>query len=287
MWVITGASGELGRRIVESALRRRPASEIGVSVRDVAKVQGLAERGVRVRGADFEDATALHAAFEGASQLVLVSSNARAIGGDSLAQHRRAIEVARAVGVKRILYTSHMAASATSAFPPMHDHAATEALLAQSGVAWTALRNGFYASSALAMCADGIARGVLSFPEDGKVSWTSHDDLAEAAAAILERDGEFEGPTPPLVASEALDLADIAALATEVRGRDVRREVVTDEVLRERMAGIHPARVAITLGLFRASRDGEFVSSDRTLETLLGRRPQPLRSLMSAEPSSR
>jgi NAD(P)H dehydrogenase (quinone) len=282
MWIITGASGQLGRQIVASVLTRVPVEQVGVSVRDVEKAGDLLAQGVRVRRGDYDDRAALEHAFEGATQVVLVSSNGRASGADPIEQHRNAIEAARSAGVRRILYTSHMAAGAASAFPPMHDHAATESLLAHSGLAWTSLRNGFYASSALAMAADGLARGLLSFPEDGKVSWTAHRDLADATAAILADEGRFEGATPPLTAPQALDLTDLAGIATEVLGRPVTREVISDDVFRTRMIGhgVPAARLAVMLGLFQASRCGEFAPSDPTLERLLGRAPTTLRSLL-------
>lgn len=193
MIVVTGATGKLGGRVVEELLARLPADQVGASVRDLVKAAALARRGVRVRHGDFDDPGSLAAAFEGASQVLIVSSNARAQGGDPLAQHRAAIDAARAASVRRIVYTSHMAVSASSAFPPMHDHAATEAMLREAGVGWTALRNGFYASTVPAMVGDAASSGVLAAPKDGKVSWTAHRDLAAAAAAVLLQDGRFEG----------------------------------------------------------------------------------------------
>ena len=77
----------------------------------------------------------------------------------------------------------------------MRDHAATEEGLRQSGLAWTALRNGFYASSSLLFLGDALKTGVLEMPADGKVSWTAHADLAEAAAIVLANEGKYEGPT--------------------------------------------------------------------------------------------
>lgn len=287
-WIITGASGLLGRQIVESVLRRAPEQQIAVSVRNAEKAEDLAERGVRVRQASYDDRAALEHAFEGATQVVLVSSNGRAFGADPLAQHHNAIEAAKAVGARRIVYTSHMAASSTSAFAPMHDHAATEAMLAQSGIAWTALRNGFYASSLLAMTAEGLARGVLTFPQDGKVSWTAHRDLADATAEILADEGRFAGPTPPLTSAQLLDLEDFATLAAEVLGRPIQRTVVSDEELKQHLTsqGVPAVRIAITLGLFQASRRDEFASSDPTLERLIGRAPTSVRALL-AETASR
>ncbi len=275
MIIVTGATGQLGRAIVEQLVRRVPASEVGVSVREPEKAAELAALGVRVRQGDFDAPEELSRAFEGATQVLLVSSNARAYGGDTLAQHRGAIAASRAVGARRIVYTSHMAASHTSAFAPMLDHAATEALLRESGLAWTSLRNGFYAASGVALLGDALRTGVVEAPADGKVSWTAHADLAEAAAVVLASEGRFDGPTPPLTGSQALDLAELAEIAAQLRQQPVQRKTISDEELRARMMGRGlPEHVAsIAVGLYIASRNGEFSTVDGTLEQLLGRRP--------------
>ena len=285
MIVVTGASGQLGRSVVQQLLKRLPAAELGVSVRNPEKAQDLAALGVRVRRGDFEDAEGLRHAFEGAAQVLLVSSNARASGGDPIAQHRTAIDAAKAAGAGRILYTSQIAASPTSAFNPALDHAATEALLRASGVPFTALRNGFYANSAVAMLRRASTGGELVTPADGKFSWTAHADLAEAAAVILCDEGRFDGPTPPLTGSEALDFGELCALASEVTGRELKRTSVTDDVYCENMvkAGT-PLRVAhFALGMFVAGRRGEFAAVDPTLEQLLGRRPLTFKEILAAQ----
>ncbi len=288
MIVVTGASGQLGRMIVEQLLLLMPAAQIGASVRDPEKAQELAQRGVRVRRGDFTDPDSLLSAFEGATQVLLVSSNASAYGGDPIAQHRTALDAARASGVGRIVYTSHMGASPTSAFPPMRDHAATEEMLRSCGMVWTSLRNGFYASSGIQLMGKAPETGVINAPADGKVSWTTHANLAEAAAYVLTHEGEFDGPTPPLTASEALDLADLAALASDVLGRPVRREVQPDGDAQAGMAarGLPPHVVDIVLGLYRASRVGEFATVDPTLSRLLGHSPMPMRESLKASLSA-
>ena len=283
MIIVTGATGRLGRAIVERLLERLPADQVGASVRDPARAAELATAGVRVRRGDFAEPETLRDAFEGATQLLMVSSNARATGGDTLAQHEAAIEAARAVGARRIVYTSHMAAGAASAFPPMRDHAATEEMLRLSGVAWTALRHGFYAASGVGLMGDALTTGVIEAPADGSVSWTAHADLAEAAALLLLGEGRYDGPTPPLTAAQALDLAELAGVASALLGRSIRREVIADEELRARVTarGLPPGAVAAVLGLYVASRNGEFATVDPTLERLLGRRPTSMRDVLA------
>ncbi len=284
MIIVTGATGQLGHAIVEALARRMPAGGIVASVRDPAKAADLAALGVDIRHGDFAQPTSLATAFKGATQLLLVSSNAAATGGDPLAQHRAAIDAARAVGIRRIIYTSHMAASPISAFPPMLDHVATEEMLAASGLAWTALRNGFYATSGLTLMGNFAQTAQIEAPADGKVAWTAHADLAEAAAAILADEGRFDGPTPPLTGSTALDLADLAAIASDLLGRPVTRALITDADLEARMAGhgVPPARAGIALGLYRAARAGEFSRLDPTLEQLIGRPAIGMRDVIAA-----
>lgn len=283
MIIVTGATGQLGGLIVERLLDLMPAGRIGVSVRNPAKAQALAKRGVRVRQGDFAEPDSLPVAFEGASQVLVVSSNARAVGGDTLSQHQAAIAAARTAGVQRIVYTSHMAAAATSAFPPMHDHMATEDMLRQSGLAWTALRNGFYAESVPLYLGDAMSSRHLAVPQDGKVAWTSHADLAAGAARILVDEGRFDGPTPPLTASRAQDFNDIAQILGDLTGHPVARQLIADDMLATRLAALSmpPSVVRITLGFYQAARLGEFSATHPTLRELIGREPAALRDLLA------
>ena len=270
---------------LKQLLGRLPADQVAASARDVGKADDLVRRGVRVRHGDFAEPASLASAFEGASQLLLVSSNAAASGGDPLAQHRAAISAAKSAGVRRVVYTSHMGASASSAFPPMHTHAATEDMLREAGIAWTALRNGFYAATVPMMVGDAATSGVLAAPQDGKVSWTAHADLAAAAAYILLQEGRFNGPTPPLTGLEALDLADIATILSELHNRPIKRRLVLDEEQAETMArrGAPPVVVATTLAMYRAAQVGEFATVDPTLAALIGRTPMTVRDLMNEQ----
>jgi NAD(P)H dehydrogenase (quinone) len=265
--VVTGANGQLGRAVVEGLLRRLPAEEIGVSVRDPARAADL---GVLVRQGDFTDPAGLAHAFDGASKVLVVSTDSS--GEAAVQQHRAAVEAAAKAGVERILYTSHMGANPSSPFPPMPDHAATEAALRASGVPFTALRNGFYATTVPMLLAGALESGELAAPEDGPVAWTTHADLAAAAVLALTEDG-LDGPTPPLTGPDAVDLAGIAEIVTKITGRTVRRVVVSDVDYRAGLVahGLPEWQADLLVGMFVASRRGEFAPADPTLAHLLGR----------------
>lgn len=273
MIIVTGATGLLGRRIVESLLQRVPADRVGVSVRDPRKAQDLAERGVRVRQGSFTDPDGLAHAFEGADQVLIVSVDK--LGEEAVRQHQVAIDGAVTAGARRILYTSHMGSGPASQFEPCRDHAADEQALQACGVPFTSLRNGFYAASAVRFFGQAAETGQLVLPEDGAVSWTAHADLAEAAAAILTEEGRFDGPTPPLTAAQAIDFDEIAALATELTGRPIERVTVSDEEFRQQMAGygVPAAQTNMMVDIFAAGRAGEFAAVDPTLAKLIGHEP--------------
>jgi NAD(P)H dehydrogenase (quinone) len=278
--IVTGATGALNGATVDHLLERVPARDVAVAVRDVAKAQRFAERGVTVRQGDYADPASLPGAFEGADQLLLVSSNDP--GADAVSLHRTAIEAAVAAGVGRILYTSHQGAGLDSPFFPAHDHAVTEQLLGGSGVAWTSLRNGFYAHSLNWLTGPWRETGVITVPADGPVSWTAREDAAEAAAIILASNGAYNGPTT-LTASEAPTFEDIAAIASELTGRKIQRVLMdeNDWVAAQVAQGAPESRARFTLGMYQAAQQGRFAGVDPLLASLLGREPRTARDLLA------
>jgi NAD(P)H dehydrogenase (quinone) len=280
MIVITGATGALNGATVEHLLKRIPADQIGVSVRDSAKARHFADRGVRVRRGSYDDPAALLDSFEGADQVLLVSASDP--GADAAGLHRVGIETAVAAGARRILYTSHQHTGLDSPFRPARDHAATEALLADSGVAWTSLRNGFYAHSLDWLLGPWRETGVIATPADGAVSWTERADEAEAAAVILAGERHFDGPVT-LTASAAVTFGEIAAIASGLTGRDIRRVVLDDEKwVTEQVAQGTPEFMArFLLGFYQAARQGRFAEVDPLLGELLGRQPRTVRDLLA------
>lgn len=283
MIIVTGATGQLGAQIVDRLLARVPPASVGVSVRDPARAGALAKRGVRVRAGDFTDPATLRHAFEGADQVLVVSAAIR--GPGAVAANCAAVDAAVAAGARRVLYTSHQAASPTSLFPAQVAHAATEAHLAAAGVPFTALRHGFYASALAMHVPVARATGRLVVPQDGPVSWTAHADLAEVAAAALATEGLLDGVTPPLTAPVALDLAGVADLLGDLTGRTVTCEVVADDVWQASAVerGLPPAAAEFALGMFRAARRGEFAVTDPTLERLLGRPATDVRTVLRSQ----
>lgn len=281
MIVVTGANGQLGRNIVAELLQRLPADQIVASVREPAKAAEYAARGVAVRAGDFSKPGELGVAFAGATQVLVTSVDK--LGEPALKMHQDAITAACAAGARRVLYTSHMGAWSDSSFAPARDHTATEVFLATAGTPFTSLRHGFYAESCLHMIGHGLAAGELRVPEDGPVSWTARADLAEADAIILADEGRFDGITPPLTAAEAFTMADLAAIASELSGREVKHVTVSDqEWLNAAVARGAPAPMAeLLLGSYRASRRGDFAATDATLATLLGRRPKTMQDVLA------
>jgi NAD(P)H dehydrogenase (quinone) len=280
MIIVTGATGALNGATVEHLLKLVPADRIGVSVRDVTKAQHLADRGVRVRRGSYDDPAALLDSFEGAEQVLLVSSNDA--DADQVSLHRVGIEAAVAAGVGRILYTSHQSVGLDSPFKPARDHAATEALLAGSGTAWTSLRNGFYAHTLDWLLGPWRETGTIAAPADGPVSWTDRGDEAEAAAVILAGPRPFDGPVT-LTADAAVTFGDIAGTASELTGRDISRVVVDDDAwVAGLMAHGTPEPMArLLLGTFLAAREGRFAGVDPLLGDLLGRKPRTVRDLLA------
>jgi len=280
MIVITGATGALNGATAEHLLTRLPAGEIAVVARDTGKARRFADRGIEVRYGDYADPGSLPAAFTGADQLLLVSSSDPA--ADAVALHRAAIDAAVKAGVGRVLYTSHQGAAADTPFGPGRDHAATEQALAESGLPWTSLRNGFYMHSLQWLLGPWRETGVIAVPADGPVSWTSRSEAAEAATAIILSDGAHDGPVT-ITAGSAPTFADIAGIASHVTGRAIRSELLDPaDWTRGQVAAGNPEFMArFLLGMYQAAAGGFFAGTDPLLHTLIGHEPQTVQDYLA------
>jgi NAD(P)H dehydrogenase (quinone) len=234
--VVTGATGHLGRLVVESLLRRGvPADQIVAAGRKTDKIAGLAERGVEVRHVDFDAPETLAPAFAGAEKLLLVSGSDL---GKRLPQHRNAVEAAKAAGVGLIVYTSAPKADST----PMKlaaEHLATEELIRASGLPFVILRNGWYLEIYTGQIPASVERGaIVGSAGDGKVSAAARADFADAAAAVLAADpAEHAGQVYELGGDEAFTLTDLADEVTRQTGSKVIYQDVPVEEYRKILEG--------------------------------------------------
>jgi NAD(P)H dehydrogenase (quinone) len=287
MLMITGASGQLGRRTVELLRERVDASQIVALSRTPEK---LADLGVATRAADFSDPAGLLRAFDGAERLLLVSTDDLRPGGHRLQQHTNAVEAAVKAGVGHVLYTSAPRATDSGNDAPITpDHAATERVLAASGLTYTSLRNNLYADLLLLLSAPGaIASGVLaSNSGDGRTGFGVREDYAAASAALLAVGGH-ENETLELTGPAALNIADIAVILSELAGRPIRYQPRSDaEATAAFVAHGIPAPIAAILAdIGRATRDGWFDLVTTNVEALTGRPATTVQAFLAANRSA-
>ncbi|HEY3481719.1 MAG TPA: SDR family oxidoreductase [Streptomyces sp.] len=274
MIVVTGATGQLGRLVVEGLLKKVPPAEVVAAVRDPEKAAGFAARGVQVRRADYDDPASLTAAFAGADKVLLISSSTP---GQRLAQHQAVVDAAREAGVSQLAYTSVLAADTTKIFVAP-DHKATEELIRASGVPFTFLRNGWYTENYAATVAQALATGSFAGSAgDGRLGAVPRADFAEAAVEVLTGEGHL-GQVYELAGDESWSYADFAAALAAASGKPVSYQDVPaaehQRLLVE--AGVPAAFAAMLADADRGIADGELSSTSGDLRKLIGRPTTPL-----------
>ncbi|MCP8892711.1 SDR family oxidoreductase, partial [Sphingomonas faeni] len=211
---VTGATGQLGRLVIESLKRKLTGEPIVALVRSPEKASDL---GVEARAFDYAQPETLAPALAGVDTLLLISSSEV---GQREPQHRNVIEAAKQAGIKRIVYTSLLHAD-RSPISLGEEHRATEALLASSGIPTTLLRNGWYTENYTGSIPAALENGALvGSAGEGRLSLATRADYAQAAAIVLTSDGH-EGKTYELAGDDAVMLADLAAEISRQTGRDI------------------------------------------------------------------
>ncbi|MCA8829887.1 SDR family oxidoreductase [Hymenobacter pini] len=274
---VTGATGQLGRLVVEKLKARVPAHEIIALVRNPAKATDL---GVEVREADYAQPATLSAALAGVDKLLLISSSEV---GKRAEQHRNVIEAAKQAGVKHIVYTSVLHAD-TSPLSLADEHRATEAELKNSGVAYTLLRNGWYTENYTNSVGGAVAGGAfIGSAQDGKISSATRDDFADAAVAVLTGEGH-EGKTYEMAGDESYTLTDLAAEISRQTGKDIpyRNLPVADYAAALTSFGV-PEGFAHGIASWDAdAAEGALFDDSRQLSALIGRPTTPLATAVAA-----
>ena len=282
--LVTGASGHLGQRVLAQLIDTRGIApgDIVAGSRDTARLAPWAARGVETRAVDFED-PGLAAALAGIERMLLISSDAIDRPGRRLGQHRAAVAAAKQAGVRHLVYTS-MPSPDDSLIPFAPDHLGTEQAIQASGLGYTILRNSWYMENLLMSLPQVLASGQwFTATGDGRVGQVAREDCARAAAAALAA-ATTESRTYTLTGPQALTVADIAAVASEVLGRPITVVPVTDEQLLQGMiAGGVPEFLAPLYAAFdRNTREGKVDIVTRDLETLTGVAPTPIRAFFEA-----
>ncbi|WP_330250763.1 SDR family oxidoreductase [Nocardia sp. NBC_00565] len=275
---VTGAGGQLGRLVVE-ALLRAGTTPVAI-VRDPQKVADLADRGVEVRQASYDDPAALDAALAGVDRVLLVSGNEF---GARVAQHTNVIRAAERAGVRLLAYTSIPRATGNPLILAQ-EHIGTEAALADSTVPHTILRNGWYWENYLGGLGHAVETGVLhGAAGEGRVAGAARADYAEAAAKVLTTDGH-EGRVYELGGDERLTYAELAQVISQAAGKPVRYENLAqaDYSAALEQAGL-PAQYAAVLADADAGIASGILDVDSgDLQKLIGRPSTPAVEVFTA-----
>ena len=280
MLAITGATGQLGRLVIEKLLEKTPADQIVAVARDPVKAVDLAAKGVQLRQADYDQPQTLAAAFAGIDKLLLISSSEV---GRRAPQHRAVIEAAKQSGVKLIAYTSILHAD-TSPLPLAIEHKETEALLKASGIPHVLLRNGWYTENYVASMPVALQHGVvLGSAGAGKISSAAREDYAQAAAAVMSSDGQA-GKVFELAGDEAYTLAEFSAEIARQSGKavsynDLPQAGYTAALLQ---AGLPEGLATMLAESDAGAAKGGLFDDSRTLSQLIGRPTTPLAALVKA-----
>ena len=218
MIVVTGATGKLGRLVVDGLLKTVPAKEIVVAVRSPEKAAELKALGVAVREADYARPETLAKAFAGAEKVLLISSTE--MGPKRVTQHTAVLEAAKAAGVMLLAYTSLLYAD-TSVLPMAPDHKATEEAIKASGVPYALLRNGWYLENQTAALGAALEHGaVLGSAGEGRFSSAARADYAAAAVTVLTGEG-YANSMFELAGDASYTLSDLAAEVSKQSGKTV------------------------------------------------------------------
>jgi NAD(P)H dehydrogenase (quinone) len=272
-YVVTGASGQLGQLVVSALANRVGAADVAALVRTPSRATGLFPNGVTVRQGDYEAPETLKTALEGAERVLLISSNAI---GERARQHRHVIEAAKAAGVERLAYTSVLHAD-ISALGLAEEHRQTEALILESGLAHSLLRNGWYTENYTASIQPALTHGAfIGSAGQGRISSAARADYAEAAAAALIADSG-ERTVHELAGDQSYSLAEFAAELSRQSGREIPYVDLPEAEFRGALigAGLPEGLAALLADSDAAAAKGALQEDGQALSKLIGRRTTP------------
>ncbi|ARF74542.1 NAD(P)-dependent oxidoreductase [Kitasatospora albolonga] len=278
--VVTGATGELGRLVIDELLATVPAGEIAAVVRNKEKAAALAARGVELRIADYDHPETLAGAFRPGDRVLLISGSEV---GKRVAQHTAIIDAARAAGVAQLAYTGILGGPDAD-FLLADEHKATEQLILDAGLPYTFLRNGWYTENHTAHLAAALEHGaVVANAGEGRIASAARADYAAAAAAVVTGEGHL-GKVYELSGDTAWSFAEFAALLSEATGKEIAYKNVPAAVHQEILvgAGLPEGFAAILTDVDEAVARGLLAGTSGDLARLIGRPTTPLATSVRA-----
>jgi NAD(P)H dehydrogenase (quinone) len=274
MIAVTGATGQLGRLVITELLKSVSANELVAVARTPDKAADLAALGVQVRRGDYTLPETLVDALAGVDKLLLISSSEV---GQRVAQHANAIAAAKSAGVKLLAYTSILHADST----PLglgDEHRQTEALLAQSGLPFVLLRNGWYTENYAASIPAALQYGVLlGSAGEGRIASAARADYAAAAAAVLLKENQA-GKVYELAGDASYTLGDFAAAIAKQSGKPVAYQDMppADFAAALKHAGLPEGLADLLADSDAGASKGGLFDDSRTLSALIGRPTTPM-----------
>src|SRR5690242_3001072 len=277
--LVTGATGKLGSKVVESLLKSIPASDLAVSVRNPEKAEGLRARGIEVRQGDFDIPETLDNAFTGIDRLLIISAD-----GDNetrILQHTNAVQAAERAGVKFIAYTSLANATESKNLmaPP---HVETEAAIIRTGIPYSFLRNNWYLENEIGSIQGAMAGAPwVTSAGEGKVGWALQQDYADAAAAVLV--GNCHENTVYELSGPLLTQEELVSALGAVLGKEIPVQQVSDEKYAEIMKslGLPDFVIPIVVGIQESIRNGSLEVEKNDFEKVLGRPVTPINEALT------
>ncbi|MFV3368824.1 SDR family oxidoreductase [Pseudomonas sp. NY15435] len=279
MIVITGATGQLGRLVIDSLLKKVPAANLVAAVRDVEKARDIAALGIQVRQADYNQPASWNAALQGADKVLLISSSEI---GQRTQQHRVVIDAAKRAGVKLLAYTSVLHAD-TSVLGLAGEHRETEAAIRASGLPFVLLRNGWYTENYAMGIPTALSLGaVYGCAGDGRISSAARADYAEAAAVILTSDDQAD-KVYELAGDNSYTLSEFAAEISRQSGKAINYVNLTEAEYKKALLG---AGLPEPLAELLANSDtgvsrGALFDDGKQLSELIGRSTLALETAVS------
>jgi NAD(P)H dehydrogenase (quinone) len=279
--VVSGASGGLGGQAIGALLARGvPLDKLVLVTRTPEKLSSYAANGAQVRAGDFSKPETLAAAFAGGRKLLLISTNS---SDDRVAQHTAAISAARRAGIRHIVYTSFINATADNPAAIARDHRLTEDALVKSGVAYTILRNQLYMDGLVAEAVKAIESGDL-YTNGGRGKWApvAREDCAAVAAVVMTSSGH-ENRTYDITGPDLINRQDFAKLLTELTRKRVNVINVDDATYIQRavQGGLPEPAAKVSASFGTAIRANALNMRSEALQILLGRKPLSVREMLT------